>query len=1082
MDDVRRAWEARDPALVDLVVALASETDEGSETPVREGAPTFTKYMQEVRSKSFRKKPLAEQAALRVERMRALEAPGAEVPLPERLRLHEVLDALWRDDGPFARSCLLAVIDRVRLAYGPWRALKRVFKEAESRGDTEVLGALTARIDSETTHSYDEVGSLTVAYLRRRAWRYLRRTAQARPACYADVAADVLAHYKEGTRWDQTWVARHILAQGAGGPEWGRHAVGLAWGQRPRPDALFKDRAFPELWRRSPRPLFALLERARCDLVRQFAAEALKADFRASLREVEPSWVARLVQAGSRPVDELIVWVLTNVPKFEQASFRSLGLHEAVLRLFESSAPEARDYAAGYARTHARDLPVNDLVRLVANDHPAVHRLAIDLLAERDPRKDVGLDVWGKLLDLRHGQKLASDALAKHFGARELTPEWFRDRLLSMTSHDGFDLVRGLLARTHPRERLGPAFYQELIERMDEAHRMTTRVVAEFALKELAGFDLNTLDAGFLRRLELRRLTTAVAGFDAWVEQGRLQPKVLGLDVLKALAYHPDWEANSWIADLKRSGRAWAKDLSFDEEQADRVLGWLKDVRRFNPADLGLDWLMGLVRRAEPRYHNFATDVLIKGFVPADFAPSAAADAVAGAALAGAAAVDFGGASFLFTGKMATMQRAEAERQVRQCNGAVASGVNAKLHYLVIGDEGSPLFGHGKKGNKQLKAEEVNMAGGNIKIVSETAFLKMLAGAPQGASRDASLAGCERLWQMATAGGPAEAPLSQFAIKYLKRHHPDIALAETDRPVDPGAEVPPEFLSFDRVEPLLAETRKPLRDFALELAGWEFARWSPTAEALVRLAESPHADVRRFVAKALLADDAPEHRRYRIDPGSLAPEAVYRFCESADAGARALGMELIRRAPRLQQPEELFRLTESPDRHVRAFVVRTLWSLYRDRGITEGWKPTEPPKTTVGAAARKAAAAAVSADGRGPGPPARPERLPAGLRELGWLLRRGLFELPPARPEKSDQEGASERVKPLPARQAKLALVEVMRDLALEQVDFARVVLPLLDEFLGSRGPSERAACLVAVTRIRHTHPSLRLDGGGARP
>ena len=77
--------------------------------------------------------------------------------------------------------------------------------------------------------------------------------------------------------------------------------------------------------------------------------------------------------------------------------------------------------------------------------------------------------------------------------------------------------------------------------------------------------------------------------------------------------------------------------------------------------------------------------------------------------------VDLGGGSFLFTGKLATMQRKEAEDKVRNANGAVASGVTTKLHYLVIGDEGSPLYGHGKKGTKQLKGEELNAAGANIR-------------------------------------------------------------------------------------------------------------------------------------------------------------------------------------------------------------------------------------------------------------------------------------------------------------------------------------------------------------------------------
>jgi hypothetical protein len=187
-------------------------------------------------------------------------------------------------------------------------------------------------------------------------------------------------------------------------------------------------------------------------------------------------------------------------------------------------------------------------------------------------------------------------------------------------------------------------------------------------------------------------------------------------------------------------------------------------------------------------------------------------------------------------------------------------------------------------------------------------------------------------------------------------------------------------------------------------------------------------------------------------------------------------MKLIARSPRLRVPEELFRLTESPDRQVRAFVIRALWSLYRDRGITEDWKPSIPPRSTVGLSAKKAeAAAAREAERLGTGPPARPEQLPSAPLGLWQFLRRTLFELPPARlePAAADGMGAADRVKPLPARKAKLALIEVMRDLALEDAAFARGVLPLLDEFLASRGASEQAACLVALTRIRHVHPGL---------
>ncbi len=39
------------------------------------------------------------------------------------------------------------------------------------------------------------------------------------------------------------------------------------------------------------------------------------------------------------------------------------------------------------------------------------------------------------------------------------------------------------------------------------------------------------------------------------------------------------------------------------------------------------------------------------------------------------------------------------------------------------------------------------------------------------------------------------------------------------------------------------------------------------------------------------------------------------------------------------------------------------------------------------------------------------------------------------------------------------------------RVEQMKGVLPLLEEFMVSRGLSERAACLVAVTRIKHKYP-----------
>jgi hypothetical protein len=1064
LSDLRLALDAQDPELVALIETLVTQEDEPPATPVRKDAPTFARFLADLRSWQFRRKTKEEQAHYRREQMAALEAPDAEVPLPDRLRVHEIILALWNDNGVFARTCLLRVIDGVRLAYGPWRALKRIFKEAEARGDTEVYGALAARFDAAYASGVHTVSSATLGYLVRRGWRFLRRTGVSLPVAYPDTAADVLARYADGTNWNRVWIANHVFYHET------RQYRRSRFTFRQPPNDLLKHRAFADLWKRSPRPLFSLLERARSDKVRLFAAESLKADFRTLLREVEPAWVARLVGVGSGAIDDFVVWILTNVPRFEQGAFRTLGLHDAVLRLFDSPSQAARTYAADYARTHARDLPVPELVRLVDNTSEAVRKLALDLLQERDPRTAIGLDAWGWLLETQYGHPLAAAVLRKHFGAKELTPAWFKDRLFS-PSRQAFEFARTLLPHIHPTEKLGPAYFADLLDFIGDPTTQSARDVSGFALTELSRFDLNALDRELLQRLLLNPLTRP--SVYRWVHEGRLKAETFPLDFLKALAFHPMWQADPWLTKLRASERQWARDLDFDEQLADVVLGWLGDVRRFAPSALGFDWLMRLVESSEPRYHDFAVETMIKGFVPADFAPTTSAPA----ATATPTAVNLGGSTFLFTGKMATMPRKDAEEKVKLAGGTVAGSVTKKLHYLVVGDEGSPFYSGGKKGDKQIKAEELNAAGANIRIISETAFLQMLAGtAPAAAGADAVQAGCEALWHMAVAPGAAEARRGQFARQYILRHHPDIAPDKSGRPVDPGAEIPLAFLSFERVEPLFGETRKPLRDFALELSRWEFARWQPTADALLTLCELPHADVRQFVAEALLAENKPENRRFRIDTDKLAPESVYRFCESTDGETRKLGMQLIRKSPRLQVPEELFRLTESPDRLIRGFVIRSLWALYRARGVTDDWKPPIPPAPTIGAAAKKAAA---QPESRGPGVPHCPEQPPAAGPSLAQFLRRVLFEVPPGRPEAAPPDASqATRLKPLPARRAKLELVEMMRDLALEDAAFASGVLPLLEEFMTSRGQSERAACLVAVTRIRHSQPATQIGNG----
>lgn len=86
------------------------------------------------------------------------------------------------------------------------------------------------------------------------------------------------------------------------------------------------------------------------------------------------------------------------------------------------------------------------------------------------------------------------------------------------------------------------------------------------------------------------------------------------------------------------------------------------------------------------------------------------------------------GKKFMFTGKLASMSRGEASAKVAAIGGINAGSVSKDLDYLVVGDQGSPLFGAGAKGDKILTAEKLIAQGLPLKIIAESAFLAMADG------------------------------------------------------------------------------------------------------------------------------------------------------------------------------------------------------------------------------------------------------------------------------------------------------------------------------------------------------------------
>jgi DNA ligase (NAD+) len=80
----------------------------------------------------------------------------------------------------------------------------------------------------------------------------------------------------------------------------------------------------------------------------------------------------------------------------------------------------------------------------------------------------------------------------------------------------------------------------------------------------------------------------------------------------------------------------------------------------------------------------------------------------------------FTGMTFVFTGKMTSMVRADGEAMVRKHGGSTADSVSKTLTYLVVGNDKS-----GPQSSKEKAAQKVIAAGAPLKVISETEFLAM---------------------------------------------------------------------------------------------------------------------------------------------------------------------------------------------------------------------------------------------------------------------------------------------------------------------------------------------------------------------
>ncbi len=603
--DLERLAAADAADLDDVVKAFATQADVERETPVPEGALTFETFTALLKQAASRRGSAARSNEARAVWRRFLVQ--TDPAPPPSFALADFLVTLYERNTEPARSTLLALAHDGPLVHGVFGGLKRITKRAEGTHDFEMLSALNIRFDEEATRRHRrwdriDVSRGTLIYLRKRAWRFLRGLGVQVPRLYAMFAAQLLSRISRDASFDSMHIASHVVGRAAKFARKKKRGRAAKTSKGPAVIDPLASRPFGDAWKLSPDPLFYILEKCSHRDAAVFAINSLHKDFPEALRSPSIPWLNRLARSSVERVHELLVDVLTETPELHQTKLRDVGLHDAVLLLLTSPSSKARAYAIGYARAHATDMSIEQLLTLADEDameerfggtYEDTAKFASGVLTAKAPR-DLGLHVLGKMVAISATNKWAAAAIQKSFERSEIPEVWLIDMLFG--EDEQHELMLSLVEKKFAKGALGAAFWTKALDdpRHEDGYGGTSAALAELAELPLTSIDPTWL----LNALTRVRISSEIGEM---LQKADALPAGIDVERLKGLVFHP---AHRAVA------------LS--------VLGSPKLVK---PRDLGLGWLLALARRADATLHDFAHRILLQHMKPADFDEGGNADA-----------------------------------------------------------------------------------------------------------------------------------------------------------------------------------------------------------------------------------------------------------------------------------------------------------------------------------------------------------------------------------------------------------------------------------------------------------------------
>ena len=593
----------------------------------------------------------AELAKLRL----ALLTKNGEL-VPPRLQLDEIILALWNDGSEYAHSQLKEIIQQVPLKWGPWRAIKKIFKQSFLLQDWNIYIPVASRL-------FGEQARINSNRLYRTAWQ---------------ISADLLPTNMDNVNWNSSWywssrqrandlttetkifinkqIGYHLQEMAENfESEFILIATEILIQSRTRSSLVFEITSMiGDGWKKSAGPLLQIFSEAKSEDVALWALDILIEHFRKDLATLPASWIVKQAtspKASSKIKRFVFQWFAEPITKLPQSSFAKEGLHSAIVAFLDYGAsleswqdtnwlrgwhknPNnktwtvlAREFASTFIRSYMHQitdvLVLDKVLWLLRHNDNALHELGKYLLfpekGESPYKDELDLAFWTNMLGDSRLHDFSQKYMEKNFTGNDLTKEWYHERLKQNNSRIETMVVEWL--KDPSRYRKEDDFFDIYFELFTAVGIKVSPFLRNWAKGRLTSLDnLDNLDnqgaslqdrfdAQTYRDLLLNEHADCVQlAIDAF-ENGKISYETFPISFLKHLCSSREFDKNGWksfVSIQKPKGNL----LASVQQLAIQAIYNHPDL----PLDeLGTDWILERLHYSEKHY-DFVRDVFQQKF------------------------------------------------------------------------------------------------------------------------------------------------------------------------------------------------------------------------------------------------------------------------------------------------------------------------------------------------------------------------------------------------------------------------------------------------------------------------------------